>query len=326
MHDAALAMFHKVCLANIGALHTLPAVLPTLGFIETQRMAFRTGPEDTSILFKHPDMPFAFCCFEGRKDWPSIVSLVAPDTAEARAEFMAFVKAQPTLNETTQQVWKRTAWFPSPRHGQLSKGRFWSAKPIGGRGMELGILPSLFTLCGGPAVELSLERILMLQDRPSPAEQAALIAEGTPLQKMVRLFKEVALDNAPDLRAIANAARARGFAAETKDATSGRFCGGQGEDSKPMDIFVSFEINNYNSENERKFEFEVALNFLWDDYVLRNERVSNSQIRRALFRALGVSDKDIEGTATLTLHGEAYRVSHWAVSEALGNHYFLLQK
>jgi hypothetical protein len=102
---------------------------------------------------------------------------------------------------------------------------------------------------------LSLEQNIWLKDRPSPAEQAALIAEGTPLQKMVRLFKEVAVDNAPDLCAIANAARARGFAAETKDATSGLFCGGQGADSKPMDIFIKFEINHYNAENIREFEF-----------------------------------------------------------------------
>jgi hypothetical protein len=56
--------------------------------------------------------------------------------------------------------------------------------------------------------------------------------------------------------------RARGFAAETKDATSGLFCGGQGAESKLMDIFVKFEINHYNSENKRKFECEVTFNFL----------------------------------------------------------------
>lgn len=326
MHDAAMAMFRKVCLANIDHIPTLPRVLPELGFVENHRLFHNTGPEDTSILFQNPDMPFAFSCFEGRKDWPRVVSLVVSDTSEAREGLLAFVKSQTALTETTQQIWKKTAWFPPPRHSQFYKGRFWSAKPIGGRGMDLGILPSLFTLNGGPAVELSLEQNIWLKDRPSPAEQAALIAEGTPLQKMVRLFKEVAVDNAPDLRAIANAARARGFAAETKDATSGLFCGGQGADSKPMDIFIKFEINHYNAENKREFEFEVAFHFLWDDYVLRNEPISNTQIRGALFRALGISPTDRDDRATLILKGEVFRVKHWAVSELLGSHYFLLQK
>jgi hypothetical protein len=45
-----------------------------------------------------------------------------------------------------------------------------------------------------------------------------------------------------------------------------------------------------------------------------------------LFRAIGISHNDREDRATLILKGEAYRVKHWAVSELLGNHYFLLQK
>jgi hypothetical protein len=79
--------------------------------------------------------------------------------------------------------------------------------------MDMGILPSLF--------ELSREQNIWLEDRPSLEVQAALIAEGTLLQKVVRLFKGGAVDNAQDVQASADAARTQGFAGETKDSTSG---------------------------------------------------------------------------------------------------------
>lgn len=214
MHGVAMAMFQKICVANINLIRTLPAILNDHGFVETQRLVFKSGPEDTSILFQHPDLPFAFCCFEERKDSPRTVSLVVPDTPEARAVFLDFIKAQFTLNEITRQIWKKTAWFPPPRHSQFYEGRFWSAKPIGATGMDLGILPSLF-----------------------------------------QLNDDLAVDNAPDLPAVANAARARGFAAETNDAISGLFTGGHGPNSKPKDNFATFEINHHAKDAMSEFSF-----------------------------------------------------------------------
>jgi hypothetical protein len=101
--------------------------LTTLGVVETQRLRFRTGPEDTAILFQKPDMPLAFCSFGVRTDWPSLVSLVEPDTPPVREVFLAFIKAQTALTETTRQVCKRMAWFP--RHGTVSSIMAGSGQP-----------------------------------------------------------------------------------------------------------------------------------------------------------------------------------------------------
>ncbi|SEN22249.1 hypothetical protein SAMN05216227_100987 [Pseudorhodobacter antarcticus] len=208
MHDAAKAMFQKVCLANIDHIPTLPRVLPEMGFVETHRLGHNTGPEDTSTLFQNPYMPFAFSCFEGRKDWPRVVNLVVSDTSEAREGLLTFVKSQSALTETTQQVWKKngvvSSAAPQPviQRSVLVGQADWRARD-GFRDPALPVHVE-WRPCG--RVEPRAKHLA--KRSPPPAEQAALIAEGTPLQKMVSLFMEVAVDNAPDLCAIANAARA----------------------------------------------------------------------------------------------------------------------
>jgi hypothetical protein len=183
MHDAARAMFRKVCLANIDHIPTLPRVLPEMGFVETHRLGHNTGPEDTSTLFQNPYMPFAFSCFEGRKDWPRVVNLVVSDTSEAREGLLTFVKSQSALTETTQQVWKKngvvSSAAPQPviQRSVLVGQADWRARD-GFRDPALPVHVE-WRPCG--RVEPRAKHLA--KRSPPPAEQAALIAEGTPLQK-----------------------------------------------------------------------------------------------------------------------------------------------
>lgn len=304
--DPAIEIFSSHCVQNIDSLRSTPAALKELGYVASNHIPFSGDAGVQDILMTKVDTAHAFSYQFNESGSVDNCALVLPDTTHARSALMTFVNERPNLEDVTKETVSFLSFAPSEFVAFLVKGQFWRSKEQGETGMNFGLLPSPHRLPSDtPAISLSVERNLSLEDPLSDENRIALLSTNSKFGELIETLKTVGLTHAPDVQKIIKNAESIGYKAKASDG------GGYWLLSPTFGKDIQLNL-----ETDCSFEFALRAEL--------DSRLTPEEIRNALYSSLSADPKSDE-FASIGHNGYSLKLSLLEESRMFGYYYFILQ-